>query len=323
MSNFKNIKKVGVLHGMERSFPNALVEEINKRKTRAVAELVSLDDITQGMASDYAVIFDRISHDIPYYRATMKMLALSGTAVLNNPFWWSADEKFFNNGIAMKVGVPVPKTALLPSKQRPDNTSEKSFSNLKYPLSWEKIFDYVGFPAFMKPHDGGGWKDVYKVHNREDFFEKYEKTHQLVMLLQENIDYEAYFRCYSIGGDMVRIMQYEPANPADQRYVLDGGPIEKKMLDTIHKYVVKLNNALGYDFNTVEFAIRDGIPYAIDFCNPAPDCDLNSVGQENFDWVINAATELALRKVKSHRKDGMNLTWGSFLSEGVKGRILK
>jgi glutathione synthase/RimK-type ligase-like ATP-grasp enzyme len=323
MSNFKNIKKVGVLHGMERSFPNAIVESINKLKTRAVAELVTLDDVTQGMASDYAVIFDRISHDVPYYRATMKMLALGGTAVLNNPFWWSADEKFFNNGIAMRVGVPVPNTALLPSKDRPDNTSETSFSNLKYPLSWEKIFDYVGFPAFMKPFDGGGWRDVYKVHDREDLFDKYEKTHQLVMLLQENINYEAYFRCYCIGGDMVRIMQYEPANPADQRYVLDGGPIEKKMLETIHKYVLKLNNALGYDFNTVEFAVRDGIPYAIDFCNPAPDCDLKSVGQENFDWVINAATELALRKVREHKKDSINLTWGSFLSEGVKGRLLK
>lgn len=135
MSNFKNIKKVGILHGMERSFPNAIVESINKRKTRAVAELVTLDDVTQGMASDYAVIFDRISHDVPYYRATMKMLALGGTAVLNNPFWWSADEKFFNNGIAMRVGVPVPNTALLPSKDKPDNTSETSFSNLKYPLS--------------------------------------------------------------------------------------------------------------------------------------------------------------------------------------------
>lgn len=318
-----NQKLVGVLHGMERSFPTALVEEINKRKTRAVAEEVIIDDVTQGMKSDYAVIFDRISHDVPFYRATMKMMALSGTAVLNNPFWWSSDEKFFNNGIALKVGVPVPKTALIPSKDRPENTSDTSFSNLKYPLSWNKIFNYVGFPAFMKPHDGGGWRDVYKVHNSEEFFEKYQDTHELVMLLQENIAYESYFRCYCIGGDMIRIMQYEPGNPADQRYVIGGGPVEKKLLDTIHKYVLKLNNALGYDFNTVEFAVRDGIAYAIDFCNPAPDCDLHSVGQENFDWVLNAATELALRKVKTHRKDGLNLTWGSFISEGAKGKVLK
>lgn len=319
----QNEKKIGVLHGMERSFPQALAEEINNRKNKAVAEVITIDNVSQGMDSEFAVIFDRISHDVPFYRATLKMLALGGAAVLNNPFWWSADEKFFNNGIAMKVGVPVPKTALLPSKDRPDNTAETSFSNLKYPLSWKSIFDYVGFPAFMKPHDGGGWKDVYKVYNNEDFFEKYNKTNQLVMLLQENIDYESYFRCYCIGGDMVRIMQYEPANPADQRYVIGGGEVEKKLLNTIQKYVIKLNMALGYDFNTVEFAVRDGIPYAIDFCNPAPDCDVNSVGQENFEWVVKAAADLALRKVRTHRKDGLNLTWGSFINEAVKGKILR
>lgn len=315
----KNLKLVGVLHGMERTFPEALVEEINKRKTQAFAERVLIDDVVQGMETPYAVIFDRISHDVPFYRATLKMMALSGTAVLNNPFWWSADEKFFNNGIALKVKVPVPKTALLPSKDRPESTSEKSFLNLKYPLSWDKVFDYVGFPAFMKPHDGGGWRDVYKIHNSEEFFEKYQETRNLVMLLQENINYESYFRCYCIGGDMVRIMQYEPGNPADQRYVIGGGPVEKELLNKIHKYVVKLNNALGYDFNTVEFAVRDGIPYAIDFCNPAPDCDLNSVGQENFEWVVNAAAELAIRRVKTYKKIGMNLTWGRYVYEAVRG----
>lgn len=319
----QSIKKIGVLHGMERSFPQALADEINSRKNKAIAEVITIDDVSQGMESEFAVIFDRISHDVPFYRSTLKMLALSGAAVLNNPFWWSADEKFFNNGIALKVGVPVPKTALLPSKEIPPNTSESSFSNLKYPLSWENIFNYVGFPAFMKPHDGGGWKDVYKVYNEEDFFEKYSETNNLVMLLQENIDYEAYFRCYCIGGDMVRIMQYEPANPSDQRYVIGGGEIEAKLLNTIKKYVIKLNNALGYDFNTVEFAVRNGVPIAIDFCNPAPDCDFKSVGQENFDWVVKASADMALKRIRTHRKDGLNLTWGTFISEAVKGKLVK
>jgi hypothetical protein len=110
-------------------------------------------------------------------------------------------------------------------------------------------------------------------------------------------------------------MQYEPRNPHHLRYVLDGDPVDKKILDLVEKYCIKLNKALGYDFNTVEFAIRDGVPYAIDFCNPAPDADINSVGQENFDWIVENAADMAIAKAKQYKKGKMNLTWGSFVKD--------
>ena len=113
----------------------------------------------------YDVIVDRISHDIPFYRAWLKNAALDGTNVINNPFWWSADDKFFNYALATKLGVAIPPTVLLPHKEHPPGTTERSMRNLHYPLDWDAIFDYVGFPAFLKPFDGGGWRDVYKVNN--------------------------------------------------------------------------------------------------------------------------------------------------------------
>ena len=184
---------------------------------------------------------------------------------------WSADEKFFNNALATKVGVPVPKTYLLPSKEMPTDTSSNSFKNLKFPLNWGNIFEEIGFPAYMKPHSGGGWKSVYKVTDVENLFQSYSETGQLVMLLQEEIQFESYFRCYCLGRKYVRIMQYEPRNPHHLRYVTNGGPVEKKLLKTIEDYVYKLNNALGYDMNTVEFAVRDGIPYAcLLYTSPSP-----------------------------------------------------
>jgi glutathione synthase/RimK-type ligase-like ATP-grasp enzyme len=115
--------------------------------------------------------------------------------------------------LAVKLGVPVPKTVLLPSHERPTDTGESSFSNLKFPLSWEKIFNHIGWPAYMKPHAGGGWKSVYKLNNQDDFFKAYSETNQLVMMLQEEIIFEDYFRCYCLGRKYVRIMQYEPRNP--------------------------------------------------------------------------------------------------------------
>ncbi len=308
------MKKIGILFGQEDTFPWAFIDRVNAKNVPGVtAEPVKIDKLMQGEASGYAVIIDRISQDIEFYRGYLKNAALNGTAVINNPFWWSADEKFFNNCLATKIGVAVPKTVLLPSKERPADTNERSMRNLAYPLDWDGIFEYVGFPAFFKPFSGGGWKNVYRVTSPEDFFEKYAETGRLVMMLQEEVVFKEYFRCYSIDCRDVRIMQYDPREPHHARYVRNGPPLEQALLDRVHEDVLKLNRALGYDFNTVEFAVRDGVPYAIDFCNPAPDADVHSIGEDNFAWIVEAAAAMAIRKAQAHVEGRNNLTWGEFV----------
>lgn len=311
------MKKIGILFGQERSFPTAFIERVNSKQIEGViAEPVSIDKIVQGESSGYDVIIDRISQDVPFYRAFLKNAALCGTAVINNPFWWSADEKFFNNCLATKIGVPVPKTVILPSRQHPADTNENSFSNLAYPLDWEGIFKYVGFPAYMKPFAGGGWKNVYKLENKEDFFNKHSETGELVMLLQEEIIFEEYYRCYCIGGKYVRIMPYEPRNPHHLRYQAGFSPSAEK-LKLMEDIVLRINHYLGYDFNTVELALRDGVPYAIDFCNPAPDADVKSVGEENFAWVVETAAQYAIEKALNHQPNRDNLTWGEYIKRSA------
>jgi glutathione synthase/RimK-type ligase-like ATP-grasp enzyme len=312
------MKKIGILFGQERTFPPALIERINSKNVDGItAEAVTIDKVAQAKPAGYAVIIDRISQDVPFYRAFLKNAAISGTAVINNPFWWSADEKFFNNALAENIGVPVPKTVLLPSKDHPDDTTAESFSNLAFPLDWEGMFKYVGFPAFMKPYAGGGWKNVYKLDSADDFFRAYNETGQLVMMLQEAIDFESYFRCYCIGGKYVRVMHYEPRNPFHLRYAAHFD-ISQEMHQLLEEYVLRINQALGYDFNTVELAIRDGVPYAIDFCNPAPDADYHSVGQENFDWVVETAANYAIECAQAQEDGKDNLTWGSFVKQAVQ-----
>lgn len=310
--------KIGILFGQENTFPQAFVDRVNEKQKTFHAEFVRIDQVEQSVPTDYAVIIDRISQDVPFYKAFLKNAALTGTAVINNPFWWAADEKFFNNALAVQLGVPVPKTILLPSKERPDDTSHNSFRNL-HNMDWDRIFDHIGFPAFMKPHAGGGWKSVYKVDNQEQMFRSYDETGQLVMLYQEAIDFTDYFRCYCIGGQDVRIMPYEPRNPHHLRYAAEMNTTGDagKLLATMTDYVLKLNHGLGYDFNTVEFAVRDGIPIAIDFCNPAPDADIHSVGQANFDWVVEAAATMAIERAQRAQKGKDNLTWGSFVRGSV------
>ena len=307
------MKKIGILFGKERSFPEAFVDRINSKNIEGItAESVHIEKVVQGESSGYAVIVDRISQDVPFYRAFLKNAALCGTAVINNPFWWSADEKFFNNCLATKINVPVPKTVILPSRELPADTTNDSFSNLSYPLDWGGIFNYIGFPAYMKPFAGGGWKSVYKVNDIDDFFDKHGETGELVMMLQEEIVFEEYYRCYCIGGKYVRIMSYEPRNPHQLRYVADFGPSKEK-LEMMTDIVLRINHYLGYDFNTVELALRDGVPYAIDFCNPAPDAERSSVGEENFEWVVETAATYAIEKAQGQVDGADNLTWGKYI----------
>src|SRR5205809_5242719 len=264
--------KSGVLCRQEHTFPPAVVGPVNQTSGRQdVAPAVRRSGrVSQGEPCGYDVVIDRISQDVPFYRAWLKNEALTGCAVVNNPFWWSADEKFFNNALATKIGVAVPRTVLLPSNQPPPDTNDKSFRNLTYPMNWEEIFSYVGWPAFFKPFAGGGWKNVYRLHNSDEFFRAYNETGQLVMMLQEEVKFDMYFRCYSIDQRDIRIMPYEPRHPYHLRYQTEW-QAPKEILQDVEDGVLRLNEYLGYDLNTVEFAIRDGVPVAIDFCNPAPD----------------------------------------------------
>ena len=293
------MKKIGVLFGMENTFPGALIDRINSMGHEDIqAEAVKLGAVTMAEPCGYAVIIDRISHDMPFYRAYLKNAVLTGTEVINNPFWWSADDKFFNYALAKKLGVAVPKTVLLPHKNYPPQINTESLRNLEYPLNLEAVFEYVGFPAFLKPHDGGGWRDVFHVHDREEFFRSYDLTRDLCMTLQSAVNFDEYFRCYVVGQKEVRVMPYDPRRPHDQRYIQDPPIFDSKLLARVEADALTLCRALGYDLNTVEFAVEDGVPYAIDFMNPAPDADFYSVGQENFHWIVDAVARLAVEKAQ-------------------------
>jgi len=295
-------RKIGVLFGMERTFPPALVEEINRIGAgRVTGESVRIGVFRQDVAPQYDVILDRISHEVPFYRTWLKVAAASGTQVINNPFWWSSDDKFLNNVIARAAGVAVPKTILLPHKQHPPNTTSDSFGNLAFPMDWNAVFEHLGFPIFMKPAHGGGWRDVYKVNDQAEFFRAYDQSHTLCMMAQEAIEFTEYYRCYVLGRQRVRVMRYDPKAPFDRRYVRDPEPTRPGLLERITRDCLTLCEELGYDFNTVEFAVRDSLPIAIDFMNPAPDCDRFSVGPDNFAWVITNAAEVLVDRALNPR----------------------
>jgi len=314
------MKKIGVLFGSENSFPGALVELINKRNPAGIqAEFLVTGAVDLNRAAQYAVIIDRISHDIPFYRAMLKHASLNGTTVINNPFWCEADDKFFNYSLAAQLGVAVPPTVMLPHKEHPNETSDRSMRNLEFPLDWERVFAAVGEDGFLKPIDGGGWRDVHHVSNREEFFRAYDQSRDQCMIYQKTVNFTEYFRLVVVGQKQVRIMQYDPRLPHAERYMQS--PLRattfhaRKLHKRMEEDALKLCRALGYDLNTVEFAVENGIPYAIDFMNPVPDADLRSVGEANFEWIVKQVADLAIARAKAAPED-QDMRWSAFLGAG-------
>jgi glutathione synthase/RimK-type ligase-like ATP-grasp enzyme len=301
------MKKIGILFGVENSFPSALVERINSRNPDGIrAEYVLTGAVNSAEACRYAVIIDRISHDVPFYRAFLKHAALNGTMVINNPFWCSADDKFFNYTLAARLGVAVPATVLLPHKALPNETSDKSMRNLEFPLDWDALFAAIGEHGFLKPINSGGWRNVYEVRGRDEFFRAYDQSRDLCMVYQKAIEFTEYFRCCVVAQKKVRIMAYNPRLPHAQRYLEDVGRAStfhaRQLFKRMEEDALKLCRGLGYDLNTVEFAVEQGIPYAIDFMNPVFDADVNSVGEQNHEWIVEQVANFAIARARSTPK---------------------
>ncbi len=288
------MKRIGILFGMEQSFPAALVQHINSLSDGDVcAEFVRVGGIKHDQVLEYDVVLDRISQDIPFYRTMLKTAALQGVKVLNNPFWWSADDGFFQYSLARSLGIDIPNTVMIPTKEHPRGTTSESHRNMIYPLNWERIFEHTGFPAYMKPVKERGRIQPIRVHSEEEFFEVYDTTGDNLMLLQQEVPFEAYFRCYAIGKDDIRIIPFDPHQPHHFRYDAQY-ELSDALATELRKLCTSVLEFTGYHINCMEFAIVDGKPIAIDLLNPAPDSDGATVGNENANWMVEKTAELLI-----------------------------
>lgn len=303
------MKKIGLIVGREWSFPPKFLDEVNGRQAGVKAEYVKLGGTRMDEPVDYVVIIDRISHEVPYYRTFLKHAVLQGVTVVNNPFMWTADDKFFEATLATKLGVAHPKTLVLPNKDYvPGIVPTESLRNLIYPLDWQGIADYVGLPCILKDAHGGGWRGVYKCHSVDELIQHYNSSGLLTMVVQEFIQWDHYVRCLCLGQDDVLPMKYDPHQ---RRYLVDHDHLGKELGKRIVEDSLKLVRALGYDMNSVEWAVKNGVPYAIDFMNPAPDMDINSLTPHYFDWAVTHMADMAIKLALQPRPQRKELRWSS------------
>jgi glutathione synthase/RimK-type ligase-like ATP-grasp enzyme len=300
-------KRVGLLVGREWSFPPAFIEEVAGRKAGVAVEYATIGATSMDQPLPYAVLIDRISHEVPFYRAFLKKAVLDGVTVVNNPFMWSADDKFFGATLATKLGVASPKTVALPNKAYvPGIVPSESLRNLEFPLDWEGVARHVGMPCILKDAHGGGWKEVYVCRSLEELLHHYDHSGLLTMVVQEFIQWDKFVRCLCLGQEDILVMPYDPR---ERRYLVQAGYLTTELEARIAEDARTLVKALGYDMNSIEFAVRDGVPYAIDFMNPAPDMDINSLTPTYFEWTVKHMADMAIRLAKKPRRQSRALKW--------------
>ena len=306
------MKKVGLLCGREWSWPPKFLEEVNRRNAGVVAEFVKLGGTRMDEPTPYSVVVDRISHEVPYYRSYAKKAVLDGVSVINNPFMWTADDKFFGAALLTKLGLAHPKTVVLPNQDYvPGIVKSESLRNLEYPMNWQAIVDHVGLPCILKDAHGGGWRGVYVCHSMEELIRYYDSSGLLTMIAQEFIQWDQYVRCMCVGQNTVLPMPYDPHN---RRYIPDAGYLTPALRDRIVEDSLTVVKALGYDMNSVEWAVKGGVPYAIDFMNPAPDMDINSLTPGNFDWCVTAMADLVIDLCHNPRPPLRELHWSKLFN---------
>jgi glutathione synthase/RimK-type ligase-like ATP-grasp enzyme len=290
--------RIGVLRGRENSFPDAFIEKVNAMGEGVSAEYVQLGGTKLNESVPYRVVVDRMSHEVPYYEVYLKMVALQGTYCINNIFWRSADDKFFGYAAAEKLGITSPKTAVLPNKSYVEDVTGESLRNL-WPVDFAGLLDHVGVPCIMKPAFGGGWKNVHKIHSLDELMHHYNESGTLTLMLQEFISWDVFIRVPTVGRRWARAIRYDPAPLAQGGYDQDYDALPPRLRDEAEELSVRFNQALGYDMNALEFAVKDDTFYGIDLTNYTPDFDHRSLKDAHFPWVVEKMASFAVEKALS------------------------
>lgn len=305
-------KRIGLLIGREWSWPQAFLNEVNSREAGVKAEFAELGGTFMDEPCPYAVIFDRISHEIPYYRFYIKYAALQGAYVVNNPFTWSADDRFWGIALLKKLNVRVPRTVVLPNKGVEAESVPESFRNLKYPMDWEGIINYVGVPAILKDGRAGVSRRSYWVRDVNSLIQCYDESDTSTMVLQETIESNTHIHCFVIGQEHVLPIRYDK----DKARYSEQEPFEglnTALEARVTRAALIISQAFGYDVNMVEFVVKDGEPYVINATYPTPDLDVNRMSPVHFNWCVQKMADFAIEMAMEPRPQLANQSWYKLL----------
>lgn len=288
-------KKIGLIVGAEWDWPKAFLTAVNQSDEPVTAEMVKLGGTFMEEPVAYDVIVDRMSHNIPYYREYVKHAAIHGTYIVNNPFIWDTDSKFLGTAVIHKLGLKIPRTVVLPNKEVTCEASPDTFRNLKYPMNWEQIIEYVGVPAIYKDIHSGGRQFASRVHNVDELIQRYDESGYRTTVLQQIIDSDDHLHAFVIGHEDVMILRYSTEKGTYLRGIISKEEgIGQKLADD----ALQITKISGYDINMVEFVVDNDQIFVINSTNPAPDIDHSLMRPDQFEWCIQKMSALVIERAK-------------------------
>jgi hypothetical protein len=315
-------RKIGLSLGADICWP-ACYEHIMRRLDLAVpspegtirfdVERVSIEPFDLRQPVKYDVVVDRLTHWYHTSREWIKKgILLNDLYVFNNPWSVQANEKHTSYAAMMALGMPIPETWMVPPKGYAPNP------DLKPTLSrYAKLFDLghigrrLGYPLFMKPYDGGGWRAVTKCDDERALKRAYEESDTMVMHLQTGVNgFDRFVRCIGFGPQTYTVL-YDPSAPLHDRYTRERGFISKSDEEHLRKITLTINAFFGWEFNSCESLRKDGIWYPIDYANPCPDSQVTSL-HYHFPWLVKSYIRWSTFVAATKKKMRKNLDWEPF-----------
>lgn len=301
-------KLIGILAGDEYEFPEALIDTINKDDAPVRAELAKVSYTQMDGSTDYNVLIDRISHIVPYYRIYLQFAILANAYVINNPYTWSIDSRFFGTAMVNHLGLKSPRTVILPNKYIARDATPDTFRNLDYPMNWQAIIDYVGVPAIFKNNSGGGRQETHRVHNVDELIEWYDESGTRTKILQQVIESDIHIHSFVVGHDQVMSLRF---SIKDNHYKPDIISNSDQLGATLAEAAIRITKAYQYDVNMVEFVIHNDEIYVISGTNPVPQISDALMSKAQFNWCVaeiaKVAVDRALRPLPQQPVANVNL----------------
>ena len=331
MANVKRV--IGLSLGADICWP-ICYEELLKRLDLRIpiagdtvefeVERLTIEPFDLQQPCRYDVVLDRLTHWYHTSREWIKKaIILDDLYVLNNPWTLQSMEKQTTYCAMMRLGLPVPRTWMVPPKDYEEH------ADLKPTLQrYARLFDLgeigedLGYPLFIKPYDGGAWVGVNKIDDEEQLRRAYEDSGRKLMHLQQAVaGYDLFVRCLGVGPQVNPIL-YDPSAPLHDRYKIDSGFASEAELRLVRQMTLTINTFFGWDFNSCEALRLSGVYHPIDFANACPDSQVTSL-HYHFPWLINAQVRWSVFCAATGRKMRQNVDWEPFYEIARRGLPLE